>query len=294
MDSGHELTSRTESVLKEAMAKGIQIVLATGKTRGSAMGVIERLGLTTPGVYLQGLALYNGDGTVLSQEYLNPALARQAITFAEDRGFTAVAYAGLRVLVRRYNADTDKLVLFHEPKPEVVGALQNVLDTMAINKVIFISKDESRRVRALRWQLSMQINGAGRLVQALDDMLELLPVGNSKGNGLKKLLAYMNIPFENVLAIGDGENDIEMIQMAGIGVAMGNAIPKLKEVANYVAASNDEDGVAEAVERFVLQPLAEEERARKAAEEAAKSLEPASAIEHPDSANKSEDTKQES
>jgi magnesium-transporting ATPase (P-type) len=62
----------------------------------------------------------------------------------------------------------------------------------------------------------------------------------------------MDVKPEEVLALGDAENDIEMLQLAGIGVAMGNAHEKLKAVADYVVATNDEDGVAEAVERFAL------------------------------------------
>jgi hydroxymethylpyrimidine pyrophosphatase-like HAD family hydrolase len=66
------------------------------------------------------------------------------------------------------------------------------------------------------------------------------------------LLKDMKIPAEQVMALGDGENDIEMMQLAGVGVAVGNAHKKLKAVANYVVASNDSDGVGEAIERFVL------------------------------------------
>ena len=58
----------------------------------------------------------------------------------------------------------------------------------------------------------------------------------------------------HVMAMGDGENDIEMLQLAGLGVAMGNAGPKLKAVADVVVATNDQDGVAEAIQKFVLQP----------------------------------------
>jgi hypothetical protein len=83
-------------------------------------------------------------------------------------------------------------------------------------------------------------------------MLEVLPPNGSKGDALRVLLDELNIPAEQVMALGDGENDIEMLQLAGIGVAVGNASPLLKAVADQVVASNDDDGVAEAIERFVL------------------------------------------
>ena len=81
---------------------------------------------------------------------------------------------------------------------------------------------------------------------------QVLPLGASKGSGLAWLLNHMDISAENVLAMGDGENDLEMLQMVGVGVAMGNAGPKVKAIADAVVASNDNDGVAEAIRRFVL------------------------------------------
>ncbi len=253
LNSAHELTPRTETALRAAMARGVQVVLATGKTRPSALHIIAQLGLTTPGIFSQGLAVYNSDGTLRHQTALDPAIARRVITFAEDRGFTAVAYAGERLLVRVRTGRTAMLTEYGEPEAEPVGPLQNILDTTAVNKLVLIDVDDVRRVRALRWQLSMQLDGTARLVQAnVPQMVEVLPPGASKGTALKTLLREFNLDARHVLALGDGENDIEMVRLAGIGVAMGNADPHLTAVADHVVATNDNDGVAEAVERFVL------------------------------------------
>ncbi len=251
-NSQHELTERTEKALKAAIEKGVKVVLATGKTRISGIEVSKRLNLDTPGIYVQGLAIYEADGALRWQQTLDPNVARTAVNVGEERGFTMVAYSGERTLARARNRDTDELMKYHEGEPEAVGPLQNILDDIAVNKILAIKLAQPRATTALRWQLSMQINGTGKLVQALDDMLEILPPGFSKGAALKMLLKDMKIPAEQVLAIGDGENDIEMIQLAGIGVAVGNAHQKLKDVANHVVATNDADGVGEAVERFVL------------------------------------------
>ena len=250
LNSRHELSERTEKALKAAVEKGVKVVLATGKTRLSGIETSRRLNLDTPGIYLQGLAIYEADGALRWQQTLDPKVARTAINCGEDRGFTMVAYSGTRVLCRARNRDTDRLMEFHEGEPEGVGPLQNILDSVPVNKVLAIKLAQPRAITALRWQLGTQING--KLVQALDDMLEILPPGASKGAALKLLLKDMKIPAENVMAIGDGENDLEMIQLAGIGVAVGNANQRLKDAADQVVASNDEDGVAEAVERFAL------------------------------------------
>lgn len=90
------------------------------------------------------------------------------------------------------------------------------------------------------------------LVQAVSDMLELVPLGVNKWAGLRTLLAHLDIPPDEVMAVGDGGNDLEMVSGVGIGVAMGNAVAGVKAAASVTVGSHDEDGIAEAFERFVL------------------------------------------
>lgn len=266
LNSQHALSERTEKTLKAAMEQGVKVIIATGKTRGSAKDIIAQLGLTTPGIYVQGLVVYNGDGTIRYQKTLDKSLIRKVITFAEDRGFSIMAYSGDNILVRSINADIGVVLAYNETHPKEVGPLQNHIESTPINKIIAIKKGEIRKVNALRWQLSMQVEGIGRVMQAgVPDMLEVLPLGISKASALKTLLKEMDIRAENVIALGDGENDIEMIRLAGIGIAMGNADAAVKEAADYVVSTNDEDGVAEAIERFVLPKPVEPETPTEAA-----------------------------
>lgn len=261
LNSQHQLTERTEKALKAAIAKGVQVVLATGKTFNSGSWIVKQLNLKTPGIYSQGTVTYNSDGSIRTQQTLTPQIARQVITFGEDRGYLMAVYTSGRILVRSRNARMEELTThYHEPMPEAVGSLQNVLDTVTINKVLAVAPGDARRTTALRWQLGMQINGSARLLQAgVADMLEVLPKNASKGTALKTLIKDMGVPAAQVMAIGDAENDVEMIQLAGIGVAMGNASAHVKESAKVVVGSNDQDGVAEAIERFVLDTKPEPE-----------------------------------
>ncbi len=254
LNSQHKLSDLTAEAIQKAQAQGIQIMLATGKTRHSGEAIIKRFNLTTHGIYLQGAAVHLHDGGIHANTTLNPEVARRIITFAEDRGFDVAAYSGQRILARTVSPAAKELnSLYHEPMPEAVGPLQNILASTPINKLLVIKQDDPRKIRALRWQLSMQINPKeARMTQALPDMLEILPPNISKGAALKHLLKDLGIRPEEVMALGDAENDLEMIEMAGIGVAMGNAIDLLKDAADYVVSSNDEDGVAEAIERFAL------------------------------------------
>lgn len=84
--------------------------------------------------------------------------------------------------------------------------------------------------------------------------LQVLPLGASKGAGVAWLLDRLGVDPSAVLALGDGENDVEMLQLAGLGVAMGNAGPPALAAADAITATNNEDGVARAIEQFVLAP----------------------------------------
>lgn len=268
LNSDHVMSERNEQALKKALEQGIKVVIATGKTQHSAKEIISKLGLTTPGIFVQGLVIHYPDGNTKHLSSLPSDILRSVITFAEDRGFESVLYSGNRILVKAESRDATELSeQYHEPTPEIVGPLQNILEDEQINKLLIIKRHNARKITALRWQLSMQLDGRATLVQALDDMLEMIPSNSSKGKALGVLLKEMNINAENVLAIGDGENDIEMLKLAGIGVAVGNATDKLKAIADQIVASNDDDGVADALEKFVLKANEDSESSETASSE---------------------------
>ncbi|MFN8526992.1 MAG: Cof-type HAD-IIB family hydrolase [Anaerolineae bacterium] len=252
LNSRKELSERTEKALKAALAMGVQIAFATGKTHNSAKALFDKIAFKAPGIFTQGLTLYDAEGKVTQQHTLPSDVCRQAITFAEDRGFVMLAYSGGRILAKAHNQQLfDEMAQYHELL-EAVGPLQNVLNTAPINKLVAVGLD-ARSIKALRWQLNSVLGGSVRLVQAgINTMLEILPPGVSKGSALKLLTKDLRIPADSVMAIGDAENDIEMIQFAGWGVAMGQAEQNVKDAADFVAPSNDDDGVAVAIETFVL------------------------------------------
>lgn len=261
LNSKHKLSERNKKAIKKAMEKGVQVVIATGKTRFSAESLIEELGLTAPGVYSQGLVIYNGDGTVKTSTVMDKTILRRIITFAEDRGFGVLAYSENRILARRADEVAEKIAEYGEPMAESVGSLQNILDSTKINKVILYGQES--KIPALRWQLSKQLDGQVHLTRAqVKGILEVLPSNTSKGKGVMRVMKDLNIPPENTLAIGDGENDVEMLKAVGTSVAMGNAVQALKDVAGQVVGSNDEDGVAQAIEMFVTGKIDDEKPAK--------------------------------
>ncbi len=251
LNTQHAISPRTEKALRDAIAAGVNVVFATGKTRYSAQSLIKALSLTTPGIYVQGVVTYNGDGSIRNQQLLDTALVRRILTYVQERGFDALIYSGSRILSRRKSEWSDLVERYGEPAAEITHDLYQKLPDISINKLC-IGGEESR-IRALVWQINKQFQGQVAVTRAnVEGMMEILPPGFSKGKGVRALVHDLGIEPKYVMAIGDGENDIDMLKAVGVPVAVNNAHPSLKQVAKYIVASNDDDGVAEAIERFVL------------------------------------------
>jgi Cof subfamily protein (haloacid dehalogenase superfamily) len=252
LNTQHKMSDKNKEAVKKAIAQGVKVMLATGKTRVSAEPIIKELGLDNPGVFVQGLIIYNADGTLRQETTLDGKAARRAIQYAESVGFDVIAYSGNRLITKTITDAVKAIAAYGEPAPEAVGSLLNHIGVTPMHKLIMVGGTE-QKLRALRWQLEQMIGDQAAFTHGgVLTSLEVLPKGMGKAVGVKSLLRIMGANPENTLAIGDGDNDMDMLKLVGIGVAMGNAHDEVKAVAKHVVKSNDEDGVAEAIERFVL------------------------------------------
>ena len=252
LNDKHEVSDRNKDTIKKAIAQGVKVIIATGKTRKSAEAILKDLNLDTPGVFVQGLLIYNADGTVRQEIKLDPVTARRAIQYSESQGFEVIAYSGDRLVCKILDDSVEKIAEFGEPMPEAIGSLINHVDSVKMNKLIIVGGNK-RKLKALRWQLDQQIgNKVGFTDGGVLTSLEILPKGANKGHGVKTLLRQLGAQPENVMGIGDAENDVEMLETVGFAVAVENAAEKTKAVADEVVSSNNDDGVAEAIERFIL------------------------------------------
>ena len=246
-----EISPANLAALSALRAAGLQIVLATGRTRNSVLPAIALLGLDTPGIYVQGLVTHNGDGSIRRQQFLEAQIAREV---AETIGneVSLVAYSGTQTWVMSRDSNTELFVKYGEPPPRVCDSLAALAQRVPINKFAALDVVNLSRMRELRVRLEQTFSGRAQVLQpGLPAMVEVLPPGASKGGALRNLLQDMEVAPEHMLACGDGENDIEMLQLAGIGVAMGNANAAVRAAADYVTSRHDEDGVAHALAHFL-------------------------------------------
>jgi Cof subfamily protein (haloacid dehalogenase superfamily) len=253
LNSKQELTSKVELAISAAAAAGVPLVVATGKALGPWTDrILPRLDTRMPQIFIQGLLVRDYEEGIIYQRLLEEEILQEAIEFAEKHKLSLTAYCGDRIVCKTRDEHTDRLIFYGEPTPEGIGPLHSHIGVLPIMKVIFMAPEET--IIAIRSDAERTFSGRAALTTAIPGMLEVLPSGASKGAGVEWLLKRLGIDPERCMAIGDGENDVEMLKLCGLGVAVGNAGVAARAVADVVVASNDEDGVAEAIGEFVLKP----------------------------------------
>mmetsp|Transcript_8802 Transcript_8802/g.25319 ORF Transcript_8802/g.25319 Transcript_8802/m.25319 type:complete len:289 (-) Transcript_8802:2154-3020(-) len=257
------------------MRRGYAIFPATGRSRPgafNAMGQVlgeELRREGSPGVYLNGLLVYGPDGPndLVFTRTMDAATSESVVEMCRSLEASFVAYSGDAILCEQRTHHTDRLATYKEPRPHPIGPLTDALrgrDTsressgtrgvrngqgeLLVNK--FIILDEAERIDALRGWVEGRLAGKATITQALPTMLEILPLGASKGDGVRRLMEHMQMDLRHMLALGDAENDKEMLTLAGHSVATANAHASVRSVAQHLVSSNDQDGFSEALERL--------------------------------------------
>ncbi|KAL6216517.1 hypothetical protein ACLB2K_009740 [Fragaria x ananassa] len=261
LNSKTQISSTTAKALKEVSSRGVKIVIATGKTRSAVINVFKMVDLAgkdgivsefSPGVFCQGLLVYGKQGREIFKGNLDPNVCREACLYSWENRIPLIAYSEDRCFTLFDHPLVDSLhTVYHEPKGEIMPSVEHLLAAGDIQKVIFMDTAEGVAT-TLRPYWSGAIRDRAAVVQAQPDMLEIVPPGTSKGSGVKLLLDHLGVTPKEIMAIGDGENDIEMLELASLGIALSNGSEKTKAVANLIGASNDEDGAADAIYRYAF------------------------------------------
>jgi hydroxymethylpyrimidine pyrophosphatase-like HAD family hydrolase len=260
-------------VSQAVQARGVRVLVATGKARPGAIAALAASGLScaasaasssaspnaicgqhTPGVFLQGLMVYGAAGALIYRRELAPDVVADAFALAEASGVPAAAFSGDTCACLADPAP--QLSLLHtryfEPLALRAPSLAALQAGPPVVKMLFYAPSAAA-IAALRPRVESALEGRATVVQAVPDMLEVLPLAASKGAGVARLLASLGVPPDRAAAVGDGENDVDMLRGVGLGIAMANAVPLARAASRHVLArSNDQDGIAEAVERFLM------------------------------------------
>lgn len=261
LNSKSQITTVTAEALREATSRGVNIVIATGKTRPAVISALKMVNLagqdgivseSSSGIFLQGLLVYGRHGREISRRNLDQNVCREAFLYSLENEVPLIAFCQDRCFTLFDHPLVDSLhTIYHEPKAEVMSSIDRLLAAAEIQKLLFLDTAEGV-TSVLRPHWAETLEGRAGVVQAQPDMLEIVPAGTSKGDGVRILLDHLGISSKEIMAIGDGENDVEMLELASLGVALSNGSDRTKAVADVIGASNDEDGAAEAIYRHAF------------------------------------------
>ncbi|BBI32111.1 Cof-type HAD-IIB family hydrolase [Cohnella abietis] len=245
------VSDTTRQALNDAIAKGAHLTIATGRMFDSAQKIARQVGLNVPIITYQGSLIKNlMDEEVLYERSVPTDVAQQLFEYCQAHGLHLQSYIADKLYVQ---ADGEKIQNYAKQsnipytiEPDFSQIIKHEKQT----KLLII--DEPARLDALLPELKALFGSKVHLTKSKPNYLEFMHPEGTKGHALRFLAAHYGIPMEETIAMGDAMNDHEMVAAAGLGVAMENAVPALKEIANFVTLSNNNDGVAHALQKFVI------------------------------------------
>lgn len=248
----------TMHVLHRAAAQGVYVVIASGRMYAAAKRYADMIGSTDPVVSCNGSDIRGGDGSRIFEGGFSVELLRELIPLFLENNLYFQLYWGDSIVIERWNEHTEAYPDAHIQPVLEVGSWADVLAGKAEGielqpspKALLVAEPED--MDAAEALIRQKMGGRVDLTRSNSRYLEILAPGVSKREGLRILAERLGIRQSEVMACGDNLNDLEMVRWAGVGVAMANAVPGLKEAADYVTTAERSYGVAEAVRKFVLE-----------------------------------------
>ncbi|WHX26720.1 Cof-type HAD-IIB family hydrolase [Virgibacillus halodenitrificans] len=224
----HEISDYTKKVIEKALEKGVHVVLSTGRWLQSCYPYAVTLKLPSYLVTSNGGEIYTVEKEIIEQHLLDADKMEKMWTLGKEIGLSM------------WIVSTEGV--FRETPP---GRFQDY-------KWLKFGCDSYDKEKLDKMVKELSYIEGLELTNSLPTNLEANPKGVSKASALETVCKKLDFTMQEVMAVGDSLNDMKMIQAAGIGVAMGNAQEAIKKAADYVTDTNNNDGVAKAIERFVL------------------------------------------
>jgi len=247
LTSDRRVTPRTEEAIHAAEDAGVQVVLCTGRLPASLRYLYNDLGLKSATICSGGAQVLSPEGEVVYSCPIGEEDTHALLEMAHELHAYAHVYIGDYFCYEERTPYSD----FYEGLCRFGGKLVPELRQMRITtpKLLMINEpDFTARIQPLFREAFPHLN----IGRSRDTFIEFNNPKANKGNALAMLGRQLGIAAEEMIAVGDNQIDASMIRYAGLGVAMGNALPEIKDIAQFVCADNNHDGVAEVIEKFIL------------------------------------------
>lgn len=246
------VTPKTREALLQAEAEGVVIILASGRPTYGIEPVAECLELDKRGGYILS---YNGGNIVnaktgekLFAQFLPDEVIPILYRYAKEKNHALLGYAGNEIITEmpddQYVKEESRINKMN------IRKVENLFEALEPHPTKLLMTGDPADMLKAENELSEILGDRMDIFRSAPFFLELVPKGIDKAKSLLRLLSKINLTPADMIAFGDGYNDLSMLKLAGMGVAMQNAAPEVRAEADYITLSNEEDGVAAALEHF--------------------------------------------
>ncbi len=246
-----KISEKNIEAVHKMLAVGVKVVIATGRMHSAALPVAAQLGVAVPIISYNGALIKSSAGEILHEQYMDADKVLALINFFEERGWHLQSYSGDVLYVPK----KDDGVKFYETMLSVTavevgwdGLREHTKDVPKLLSVSPTPEETNERLSAAEKVFGGQVE----ITRSAPRFCEFMSLGVSKASAIKILADKFNIANEEILAIGDSDNDLPMIKAAGCGVAMGNAVAAVKAACPRITDTCENDGFAKAVYDYVL------------------------------------------
>jgi hypothetical protein len=252
IDDRLTVAPRVKEALAAAQAQGVTVTLASGRMFKAMKPFAQELNIKAPLICYQGGLVRHPLTEETTFHLAVPVqLAQEAVSLARELGIQINAFIDDRLHVETMTAEAEAYMRLARVEATVVDDLVEFLQDNPSTKLVFVNLDENKTDRLVE-ELTAHFEGRLGITKSHAYYTEAIHPDVSKGRALTQLAEALGVSLDEVMGIGDNLNDLSLVQTAGFGVAMGNGAPRVKAAADFVSATFEEDGVAVAIEKYVL------------------------------------------
>ncbi len=248
------ITPRTKEALMKMQQMGKKVVLASGRPTKGIRHLAAELELERYGGYILsyngGMIISCSGGETVFSRLLPAESNRRIVELAKDSQVDILTYEGEEIITN--NRENEYAGLEGKINSMEIRQVERMEDYVDFAVPKFIMLDEGDYLATVEPRVKAALGKNFSVYRSEPYFLEILPKGIDKAQSLERLLEVMGLSREQMIACGDGYNDLSMIRYAGLGVAMENAVLPVRQAADFVTKSNNEDGVAWVIEKFIF------------------------------------------
>ncbi|MBU3200452.1 Cof-type HAD-IIB family hydrolase [Clostridium estertheticum] len=255
LNSEHKISKKTKEVIEVvANQKQIPVILVSARMPKGILFLQKELNIEQPIICYSGALVMDKDAKILSNCGIEVSDVRQVHNFVKEIGVHMSLYKDDEWYIEKIDEWSSQESAITNIDPNVINFtdLFNVWEREKSGPNKLLCMAEPDKIKALDLLIKSYHSNNLNVYPSKPTYLEIMPNNVSKTSAIEILMSKFNIQRSEIIAIGDNYNDISMIEFAGVGVAMGNAPEGVKEYADYITSTNDEDGVAVAIKKYII------------------------------------------